>query len=184
MILRHETLDGQALSQLFYGYGDDNSLAKVAFELLRESGLTLTAAESLTAGMFQSTLANFSGASAVLPGGFVTYSIEEKSKMLQIPLAELQEHGVVSAHTAERMAAQARLLTGADYGVSLTGVAGPDSLEGHPAGTVFIGIAGPKGVQSIKVNIAGRSRMDVRKVAVLHAFNLVRRTVLLDENLL
>ena len=64
--------------------------------------------------------------------------------MLQIPLAELQEHGVVSAHTAERMAAQARLLTGADYGVSLTGVAGPDSLEGHPAGTVFIGIAGPK----------------------------------------
>ena len=184
VILRHETLDGQALSQLFYGYGDDNSLAKVAFELLRERGLTLTAAESLTAGMFQSTLANFSGASAVLPGGFVTYSIEEKSKMLQIPLAELQEHGVVSAHTAERMAAQARLLTGADYGISLTGVAGPDSLEGHPAGTVFIGIAGPKGVQSIKVNIAGRSRMDVRKVAVLHAFNLVRRTVLLDENLL
>ena len=184
VILRHETLDGQALSQLFYGYGDDNSLAKVAFELLRERGLTLTAAESLTAGMFQSTLANFSGASAVLPGGFVTYSIEEKSKMLQIPLAELQEHGVVSAHTAERMAAQARLLTGADYGVSLTGVAGPDSLEDHPAGTVFIGIAGPKGVQSIKVNIAGRSRMDVRKVAVLHAFNLVRRTVLLDENLL
>ena len=184
VILRHETLDGQVLSQLFYGYGDDNSLAKVAFELLRERGLTLTAAESLTAGMFQSTLANFSGASAVLPGGFVTYSIEEKSKMLQIPLAELQEHGVVSAHTAERMAAQARLLTGADYGVSLTGVAGPDSLEGHPAGTVFIGIAGPKGVQSIKVNIAGRSRMDVRKVAVLHAFNLVRRTVLLDENLL
>ena len=184
VILQHETLDGQSLSQLFYGYGDDNSLAKVAFELLRERGLTLTAAESLTAGMFQSTLANFSGASAVLPGGFVTYSIEEKSKMLQIPLAELQEHGVVSAHTAERMAAQARLLTGADYGVSLTGVAGPDSLEGHPAGTVFIGIAGPKGVQSIKVNIAGRSRMDVRKVAVLHAFNLVRRTVLLDENLL
>ena len=104
--------------------------------------------------------------------------------MLQIPLAELQEHGVVSAHTAERMAAQACLLTGADYGVSLTGVAGPDSLEGHPAGTVFIGIAGPKGAQSIKVNIAGRSRMDVRKVAVLHAFNLVRKTVLLDENLL
>lgn len=184
VILRHETLDGQPLSQLFYGYGDDNSLAKMAFELLRERGLTLTAAESLTAGMFQSTLVNFSGASAVLPGGFVTYSIEEKSKMLQIPLAELREHGVVSAHTAERMASQARLLTGADYGVSLTGVAGPDSLEGHPEGTVFIGVAGPKGVQSIKVNIAGRSRMDIRKVAVLHAFNLVRKTVLLDENLL
>ncbi|WP_314836922.1 competence/damage-inducible protein A [uncultured Streptococcus sp.] len=183
-ILSRHTLDHQPLHELFYGYGDDNSMAKVAFDLLKGTGKTITAAESLTAGLFQATLADFSGASAVLPGGFVTYSIEEKSKMLQIPLAELQEHGVVSAHTAERMAAQARLLTGADYGVSLTGVAGPDSLEDHPAGTVFIGIAGPKGVQSIKVNIAGRSRMDVRKVAVLHAFNLVRRTVLLDENLL
>ena len=103
--------------------------------------------------------------------------------MLQIPLAELQEHGVVSAHTAERMAAQARLLTGADYGVSLTGVAGPDSLEGHPAGTVFIGLATPNGVDSVQVNIAGRSRADVREIAVLHAFNLVRLAVLNGENL-
>ena len=85
--------------------------------------------------------------------------------------------------TAQAMASQARKLTGSDYGVSLTGVAGPDSLEGHPAGTVFIGLATPNGVDSVQVNIAGRSRSDVREIAVLHAFNLVRLAVLNGENL-
>lgn len=82
------------------------------------------------------------------------------------------------------MAEQARKLTASDYAVSLTGVAGPDSLEGHPAGTVYIGLATTGDVQSIKVNIAGRSRTDVRKIAVLHAFNLLRKTLLKNENML
>lgn len=63
-------------------------------------------------------------------------------------------------------------------------MAGPDSLEGHPAGTVYIGLATTGDVQSIKVNIAGRSRTDVRKIAVLHAFNLLRKTLLKNENML
>ena len=89
----------------------------------------------------------------------------------------------MSHFTAQAMASQARKLTGSDYGVSLTGVAGPDSLEGHPAGTVFIGLATPSGVDSVQVNIAGRSRADVREIAVLHALNLVRLAVLNGENL-
>ena len=72
--------------------------------------------------------------SAIFKGGFVTYSLEEKAKILDIPQAELEKHGVVSAFTAEKMAEQSRLKTQSDFGVSLTGVAGPDSLEGHPAG--------------------------------------------------
>ena len=103
--------------------------------------------------------------------------------MLSIPAQELEQHGVVSHFTAQAMASQARKLTGSDYGVSLTGVEGPDSLEGHPAGTVFIGLATPNGVDSVQVNIAGRSRADVREIAVLHAFNLVRLAVLNGENL-
>ncbi|MBP2623932.1 competence/damage-inducible protein A [Streptococcus oricebi] len=166
------------LAELFYGYGDNYSLAQASFDLLKSQGLTLTAAESLTAGLFQATLADFSGASSVFKGGFVTYSMEEKSRMLAIPLADLEKHGVVSAFTAERMAEQARRLTESDLAVSLTGVAGPDSLEGQPPGTVFIGLASHQGVSSIKVNIAGRSRSDVREIAVLHAFNLVRKTLL------
>lgn len=177
-ILAHETFEGQPLTELFYGYGDDNSLARTAFELLKAQKLTITAAESLTAGLFQATLADFSGASAVFNGGFVTYSMEEKSRMLGIPLADLQQHGVVSAFAAEKMAEQARKLTESDLAVSLTGVAGPDQLEGQPAGTVFIGLASQQGVESIQVNIAGRSRHDVRKIAVLHAFNLVRKILL------
>ena len=152
--------------------------------MLKKAGKTVTAAESLTAGLFQATLANFSGASKVFGGGFVIYGIEEKSQMLGIPLADLEMHGVVSAYTAEKMATQARKLTASDYAVSLTGVAGPDSLEGHPAGTVYIGLATADNVQSIQVNIAGRSRTDIRKIAVLHAFNLLRKTLLKNENML
>jgi len=177
-ILEHKTFEGQPLSEIFYGYGDDNSLAQVAFELLKSQGKTISAAESLTAGLFQATLADFAGASSIFSGGFVTYSMEEKSRILDIPLGDLEEHGVVSAFTAGKMAEQARKLTESDLAVSLTGVAGPDSLEDHPAGTVFIGLASAAGTEIIKVNIAGRSRRDVRKIAVLHAFNLVRKTLL------
>ena len=179
-IMAIKTLEGQELSELHYGYGDDNSLARVAFEMLKEQGKTITAAESLTAGLFQSSLADFSGSSKVFNGGFVTYSIEEKSKMLQIPITDLQEHGVVSSFTAEKMAEQSRLLTDADFGIGVTGVAGPDELEGQPAGTVFIALATRTGVQSIRVVIGGRSRSDVRYIATLYAFNLVRRALLKD----
>ena len=177
-ILSKKTLNSIPLENLLYGYGDDNSMARVVFDLLKKKHKTITAAESLTAGLFQSSIADFSGSSSVFNGGFVTYSIEEKSKMLQIPLEELQEHGVVSHFTAEKMAEQSRKLTDADFGIGLTGVAGPDSLEGHPAGTVFIGIATREKVHSIRVLIGGRSRSDVRYIATLYAFNLVRQALL------
>ena len=177
-ILSKKTLNSIPLENLLYGYGDDNSMARVVFDLLKKKHKTITAAESLTAGLFQSSIADFSGSSSVFNGGFVTYSIEEKSKMLHIPLKDLQEHGVVSHFTAEKMAEQSRLLTDADFGIGLTGVAGPDSLEGHPAGTVFIGIATREKVHSIRVVIGGRSRSDVRYIATLYAFNLVRQALL------
>ena len=179
-ILSKKTLNSIPLENLLYGYGDDNSMAHVVFDLLKKKHKTITAAESLTAGLFQSSIADFSGSSSVFNGGFVTYSIEEKSKMLQIPLEELQEHGVVSHFTAEKMAEQSRKLTDADFGIGLTGVAGPDSLEGHPAGTVFIGIATREKVHSIRVLIGGRSRSDVRHIACLYAFNLVHQALLQD----
>ncbi|RSJ68247.1 putative competence-damage inducible protein [Streptococcus oralis] len=179
-ILDRQTFEGISLRDICYGYGEETSLASVVVEELKKRQKSITAAESLTAGLFQATLADFSGVSAIFNGGFVTYSIEEKSKMLDISEQELEKHGVVSEFTAEKMAEQARLKTQSDYGVSLTGVAGPDSLEGHPAGTVFIGLAHAKGTEVIKVNIAGRSRADVRHIAVMHAFNLVRKALLSD----
>ena len=179
-ILSRQTFEGISLRDICYGYGEETSLASVVVEELKKRQKSITAAESLTAGLFQATLADFSGVSAIFNGGFVTYSLEEKSKMLDISEQELKEHGVVSEFTARKMAEQARIKTQSDYGVSLTGVAGPDSLEGHPAGTVFIGLAHEKGTEVIKANIAGRSRADVRHIAVMHAFNLVRKALLSD----
>ena len=179
-ILDRQTFEGLSLRDICYGYGEETSLASVVVEELKKRQKSITAAESLTAGLFQATLADFSGVSAIFNGGFVTYSLEEKSKMLDISEQELKKHGVVSEFTAKKMAEQARLKTQSDYGVSLTGVAGPDSLEGHPAGTVFIGLAHAKGTEVIKANIAGRSRADVRQIAVMHAFNLVRKALLSD----
>ena len=180
-ILSRQTFEGISLRDICYGYGEETGLASVVVEELKKRQKSITAAESLTAGLFQATLADFSGVSAIFNGGFVTYSLEEKSKMLDISEQELKEHGVVSEFTARKMAEQARIKTQSDYGVSLTGVAGPDSLEGHPAGTVFIGLAHAKGTEVIKANIAGRSRADVRHIAVMHAFNLVRKALLSDQ---
>ena len=163
-----KTLDGKSLSDLIYGYGESNSLAYEVFYLLKKYGKTITAAESLTAGLFQASVADFPGASQVFKGGFVTYSMEE--------------NGVVSHFTAEKMAEGARVKTDSDYGIALTGVAGPDALEGHQAGTVFIGIADRNQVRSIKVVIGGRSRSDVRYISTLYAFNLVRQALLQEDN--
>ena len=177
-ILSRNSFEGTSLRDICYGYGESTSLASLVVEELKKRQKTITAAESLTAGLFQASLADFSGVSAIFKGGFVTYSLEEKARMLDIPQAELETHGVVSVYTAEKMAEQARAKTESDFGISLTGVAGPDSLEGHPAGTVFIGLSQASGTEVIRVNIGGRSRADVRKIAVMHAFNLVRKALL------
>lgn len=173
-----QSLDGRPLKDFVYGYGDDNSLAQVVVDLLKEKHLTITAAESLTAGLLQARLADFAGASQVFKGGFVTYSLEEKAKMLGIPADELATHGVISAFTAEAMAAGAREKTGADIAVSLTGVAGPDELEGQPAGSLFVGLATESGVSSREVRIGGRSRADIRYIATLYALSDVRQALL------
>lgn len=177
-ILSRDTFEGTSLRELCYGYGDETSLASLVVEELKKRQISITAAESLTAGLFQASIADFSGVSAIFKGGFVTYSLEEKAKMLDIPQTELEIHGVVSTYTAEKMAEQAREKTASDIGISLTGVAGPESLEGHPAGTVFIGLSQESGTEVIRVNIGGRSRTDVRKIAVMHAFNLVLKALL------
>lgn len=183
-ILQTPSFEGGLLADYHYGYGETNSLSAEVVNMLKERSMTITAAESLTAGLFQSTIADFPGSSKLFRGGFVTYHIEEKAKMLQLQLSDLELHGVVSAFTAKKMAEQSRHLTASDIGVGLTGVAGPDALEGHNVGTVFIGIATLKGAKSYKVSIGGRSRSDIRYIACLHAFDLVRKTLLNGLNLL
>lgn len=128
-------------SPFFFGVGDDCRLANVVVDLLRKRGLRVTAAESLTGGMFQSTICSVPGASNVFDGGFVTYAATAKEQLLGIDPQIIEKHGVVSAETAAQMAEKSREKLGANVGLGFTGVAGPDSLEGQPAGTVWVGLA-------------------------------------------
>lgn len=167
--------------QYLYGYGDDNSLAQVVMTKLREKHLTITAAESLTGGQLQAALTSIPGASQAFMGGFVTYANYAKEKLLAIPAEVIDKHGSVSEQTAILMAEQAKQKLGADVGVSLTGVAGPDSLEGQPVGTVWIGIAYRNKAGYAQKFHFPRQRKYVQARAVLTALDLVRKE-LLSEN--
>ncbi len=161
----------------FYGYGDENSLVKVTVDALKKCRKTVTAAESLTAGLFQSTLGDITGVSNVFKGGFVTYSAETKAHFLGIDTKLLEKEGTVSEACAIAMAERARIVADADFAVSFTGVAGPDELEGKPAGTVWIGFA-EKGQPTIAVlQHFNRDRRYVRQSAVMKGLDLILRAV-------
>ncbi|GAX04352.1 damage-inducible protein CinA [Secundilactobacillus pentosiphilus] len=159
----------------FYGYGDDNSLAKVVVNQLIDRQLSVTAAESLTAGEFQSTIGSVPGVSAVFPGGFVTYANEAKQRLLEIPAEVIASHGVVSEATAIWMAKQAKLKMKTDIAVSFTGVAGPDELEDQPAGTVWIGIAYRDEDPQAYLYHFTNGRQQIRARSVLTGLDLIRQ---------
>ena len=105
-----------------------------------ERGVTAATAESLTAGLVAATLADVPGASAMLQGGVVSYASEVKARLLDVSRKLLEDVGSVDAEVARQMAEGTRAACGADYGVSTTGVAGPDPHDGKPVGT---GAPGP-----------------------------------------
>ena len=159
----------QQIKQPQFRLSDYQTLVTQAIQGLQQRHLTITAAESLTAGLFQATVASVAGASTVFAGGFVTYSLSMKAHLLQIPSAALQQHGVVSSWTAQQMANQAANLLETDYAVGLTGVAGPEKLEGQPAGTVFVGLKTPDTCIVNKFSFVGQ-RQQIREKSVIAAF--------------
>lgn len=124
-------------------FGDGQvSLAGQVVSLLKKKHQHVTAAESLTGGLLQSMICSIPGASEVFDGGFVTYASEQKEALLGINPQVIEKYGVVSGETAGAMADGCRTKIGANYGLGLTGVAGPGKLEGQPAGTVWVGLSG------------------------------------------
>lgn len=139
-------------------------------ELLIERDLTIVVAESLTGGMLVSDLIATPGASAVVLGGIVAYNTELKQSLLRVDASTLNVHGPVHPDVAAQMASHARDVLGvgglaADIGVATTGVAGPDPQDGHPPGTVYIGVAFEGDVRVIAVSFDG-DRASVRRQAV------------------
>lgn len=161
----------------FYGYGEENSLEKVVVALLKDKQKTVTAAESLTCGQFQATLGNVPGVSAVFAGGFVTYGADTKERFLGISPELVATYGTVSRECAEAMALAACEKADADFGLSFTGVAGPDELEDQPAGTVWIALAQDGEVESRLYHFT-RDRAYVRHSAVMAGLDLLRWTLL------
>jgi len=138
--------------------------------LLRAGGHTIASAESLTGGRLAVKLTETPGASETFLGGVVTYATELKASLLEVPDAVIDEHGVVSAECARAMATGVRKLTGATYGISTTGVAGPGEQEGKPAGTVFVGLAGPGLLEAIELGLGG-DRVTIQDLTVQQALS-------------
>jgi nicotinamide-nucleotide amidase len=127
------------LGGIIWGYDDDTFELAVG-RMLAERGLTLATMESATGGLLASTLTDAPGSSAYMRGGLVAYATEQKIAW-GVPRELVEEHGVISIECARAMARAAREQTGADIGIGITGVAGPDTQEGHPVGTMHIALS-------------------------------------------
>lgn len=159
------------LGDIVFGVDDENMEVAVG-KLLKAQGLTLAVAESLTGGLVAARLVDVPGSSAYFRGGVVAYASELKHSLLDVP-----EGPVVSHRSAAAMAAGVRRLMGADVGLGVTGVAGPDTQEGQPPGTVFLGVAvGEDEPITVQVRLPG-DRERVRQFACISLLDLLRRSL-------
>ena len=142
--------------------------------LLREQGRTLAAAESCTGGLIAKRMTDLAGASQIFLGGVVSYTNAVKARVLGVPQALLDEYGAVSEPVARAMAEGVRRITGADYGVSVTGVAGPDRDDrGNAVGTVYVALAGAEGTVCRLCRFGALSRAEIRERAAAAALALL-----------
>jgi nicotinamide-nucleotide amidase len=132
--------------------------------------------ESCTGGLLASTITDVAGSSSYFRGGFVAYTAEMKIA-LGVDEELVRRHGVVSQEVARDMARAARERLGADFGIGITGVAGPEALEDKPVGTVHIALDDGLGPQAISYTFA-QSRAAIKRRAVTTALFLLRRALL------
>ncbi len=163
--------------EFIFGAGDD-TLELVVVRALTERSLTVALAESCTGGHLANRLTNIPGASAVFRAGYVTYSNESKTSALGVPADLIARHGAVSEPVARAMAEGARRAGSSDFGLSLTGIAGPDGgSDEKPVGTVFIGLAGPDGTE-VQRRLNRFDRETFKFLSAQQAFDALRRRVL------
>ena len=174
-LLDAEEAEGRALvGEAVFGVDDGTMEAAVAVVLVQRR-LTLGLAESLTGGLVASRLVSVPGASDWFRGSVVSYASEVKHTVLGVP-----EGPVVTEPAARAMASGARRVLGADVGLALTGVAGPDEQEGVAPGTVIVGLALPgRDAESLQVHLPG-DRERVRQYAVISALDLLRRRLVAE----
>ena len=161
---------------LAYGM-DTPGLAEFTTKLMLEKGVTLATAESCTGGELAKSVTDVPGASAALKGGVVVYTNEAKARLLGVPAGLIEEKGAVSYEVAVELARRVRELMGSDFGVGITGLAGPDGDGVHEVGTVFVSLADKDRVWVREKQLARRGRAQVRLYACQHAFDMLRRRI-------
>ena len=154
---------------------DGFDIAEHTVKLLIEKGVTLAAAESCTGGELQERITGIPGASATLKGGVVVYTNEAKHLLLGIPTDTLDKYGAVSGEVAAELAERVRLKLGADLGVGVTGLAGPDGDGRNSVGTVFVSLSDGKRTWVREKHINDRDRATVRLYACQNVFDMLRR---------
>jgi nicotinamide-nucleotide amidase len=156
---------------------DGRSVDALIAGALRGRGLTLAVAESCTGGLLGSRITARPGSSDYFLGGVISYGNQAKTDLLDVPAGMLARHGAVSEEVAGAMAAGARARLGADYALSVTGVAGPDGgTPDKPVGLVYLGCAGPAGTQVRRGSFPG-DRESVRTFSATSALHLLRRAL-------
>lgn len=166
--VRVRELITSSLGDIVFGVNDETMEDAVATRLLAR-GATLAVAESVTGGLIASRLVNVAGASTWFRGGVVSYASEVKFDVLGVARGP-----VVSAQAAVAMAQGVADLLGADIGLSVTGVAGPEEQDGQPAGTVFVGLSIDGHVQHVALRLPG-DRPRVRAYSAISALDALRR---------
>lgn len=157
----------------FAGYGK-LSPAELAIDCLRKRGLTMASAESCTGGNIAALVTSIAGASEVFAGGVVAYSNGVKESVLGVKAETLAAYGAVSEPTVAEMAAGVRALTGADYAVATSGIAGPGGGSPEkPVGTVWTAIAGPHGTRTRLLTLAGDRRAVIDRASATVLTDLV-----------
>ena len=165
----------EIFSESIWGVDSDTPQEAVG-AILRKRGLTLATMESCTGGLLASAITDVPGSSDYFKGGIVSYTNDIKSGS-GVDAALILKHGAVSPEVAEAMAEAVRIRLEADFGIGVTGVAGPDELEGKPAGTVYIGVAGNGHRESSSFRFPAGNRSLVKHRAVVSALLALRRAL-------
>lgn len=162
------------VGEAYYGEGVNRTPADAVLELLKNRGETVTFAESCTGGLLCGAFVDCAGASDCLKESFVTYANEAKEQMLGVKSETLARCGAVSSECAREMALGAARAAGADWAVSVTGIAGPGGGTAEkPVGTVWIGVAHGGAAQAREYHFRGQ-RQWIRKLSVVNALNQLR----------
>lgn len=179
-----DRLAGEMKEKFLKALGDnvytqnDEPLEKVVGELLRKNGKTLAVAESCSGGLLSHRITNIPGSSDYFLMGAITYSNEAKIKILGVKREDIEKYGAVSEPVAAQMAEGVRKLAGADFGIGITGIAGPGGgTPEKPVGLVYIGISWEGGTEVKRFRFPG-NRIQVKTYTTSYALDMLRRKLL------